>query len=232
MAERIRVKRTKDEILEILVVVLLGVVALLTAWATWIGSLHEGNQANNYTKSNNISADGNSRWNQAAQNLSADMALWNSITEIRIDRAFAENKGDQVETERANWKLAQLSTDSVGENLQAAINWADEQEEYASPFSKEGFVESYFADAQTVLDEAQAVLEQGQKDNEDGDAYGLVTVVYSIVLFLLGIAGSFKNTNNKIGVIAVSVVGMVFATAYMMTLSMPTDFSIVAYLGM
>lgn len=44
-------KRSKDEILEILVVVLLGLTALLTAWATWIGSLHGGNQATNYTKS-------------------------------------------------------------------------------------------------------------------------------------------------------------------------------------
>ena len=50
MAKTNKKKRSKDEILEIVVVVLLGLTALLTAWATWIGSLHGGNQATNYAK--------------------------------------------------------------------------------------------------------------------------------------------------------------------------------------
>lgn len=231
MENVVKGKRSKDDILEIVVVVLLGIVALLTAWATWIGSLHGGNQATNYTKSNNMAADGNAGGTRRCQDLSADMVLWNSITETRIDYAFAEGKGDKVEMERAQWKLDQLAADSVSEGLRAAIDWADAQEEYTSPFAKEGFVESYFADAQAVLDEAQTMLEQGQKDNADGDSFGLVTVIYSIVLFLLGIASSFKNTNNKIGIVVVSMMGIVAATVYMLTISMPTGFSITAYFG-
>ena len=46
--------------IEIIVAIFLGITALLTAWATWIGSLHGGNQATNYTKSNNLAAEGNS----------------------------------------------------------------------------------------------------------------------------------------------------------------------------
>ena len=207
-------KRSKDEILEILVVVLLGLTALLTAWATWIGSLHGGNQATNYAKSSNISADGNSRWNQAAQELTADMQLWNTISELRIEYSFAEEKNDTTEMERIEWKLNQIYADNVSENLQEAIDWADEQEEYASPFEMEGYVESYFADAQAVLDEAQATLEQGQKDNAHGDAFGLVTVIYSIVLFLLGIAGSFKSTTNKMVVIIIGIIGLIAASIY------------------
>lgn len=113
-------KRSKDEILEILVVVLLGLTALLTAWATWIGSLHGGNQA---------------------------------------------------------------------------------------------------------------TLEQGQKDNAHGDAFGLVTVIYSIVLFLLGIAGSFKSTTNKMVVIIIGIIGLIAASIYMLTLPLPTGFSLFSYFG-
>lgn len=231
MAEKVKSKRSRDEILEIIVVVLLGVTALLTAWATWIGSLHGGNQATNYTKSNNIAADGNARWNQAAQELSEDMSLWNTISELRIEYSFSEEKQDAAEMERCDWKLNQLYNDSVSEELSKAIDWADKQEEYASPFEMEGFVDSYFADAQAVLDEAQAVLEEGQADNAHGDAYGLVTVIYSIVLFLLGIAGSFKSTTNKTVIIAVSVVGLLISTVYMLTIPMPTGFSIMSYFG-
>ena len=39
--------------IEVITAIFLGVTALLTAWATWIGSLHGGNQATNFTKSNN-----------------------------------------------------------------------------------------------------------------------------------------------------------------------------------
>lgn len=112
-----------------------------------------------------------------------------------------------------------------------AIEWADEQEEYASPFEMEGYVDSYFADAQAVLDEAQATLEQGQLDNAHGDAFGLVTVIYSIVLFLLGIAGSFKNETNKTVIIVIGVIGLIAASIYMLTLPLPTDFSLISYFG-
>ncbi len=222
-------KRSKDEILEIVVVVLLGLTALLTAWVTWIGSLHGGNQATNYAKSSNLSADGNSMWNQAAQELTADMQLWNTISELRIEYSFAKEKGDAAEMERIDWKLEQIYADNVSEELQTAIDWADGQEEYASPFDMEGYTDSYFADAQAVLDEAQETLEQGQKDNAHGDAFGLVTVIYSIVLFLLGIAGSFKSTTNKTVIICIGIVGLIAASIYMLTLPLPTGFSISSY---
>jgi hypothetical protein len=47
-------KMTRDALLELLVVILLGVTALL---ASWVGSLHGGNQATNYTTSNNLEAE-------------------------------------------------------------------------------------------------------------------------------------------------------------------------------
>lgn len=231
MGDKGKGKRGRDEILEIVVVVMLGITALLTAWATWVGSLHGGNQATNYTKSNNIAADGNARWNQAAQELTEDMSLWNTISELRIEYNFAEEKGDAAEMERCEWKLDQIYNDSVSEELSKAIDWADAQEEYASPFEMEGFTDSYFVEAQDVLDEAQAVLEEGQADNAHGDAYGLVTVIYSIVLFLLGIAGSFKSTANKTVLVGISIAGMLIATIYMLTIPMPTGFSLLSYFG-
>ena len=60
-------RRSKEDILEIIIAAFLGVTALATAWASWIGSLHGGNMSTNYTKSNNLAADGNARWNEASQ---------------------------------------------------------------------------------------------------------------------------------------------------------------------
>ena len=66
-----------------------------------------------------------------------------------------------------------------------------------SPFDKEGLVDSYFEQSNKVLNESKELLEQGQKDNANGDAYGLVTVIYSLALFLLGIITVFKKLPNR-----------------------------------
>ena len=231
MGEKIKTKKSREEIIEIVVVVLLGLVTLLTAWASWIGSLHGGNQATNYTKSNNLSAEGNSMWNQAAQDLAVDMRTWDSINNLKIEYAFAEENGDQEEMDKLDWKIDQILTDNVSDELLTAIEWAEDQEEYASPFDMDGFIDSYFADAQDRLAESEEVLAQGQHDNEVGDAFGLVTVIYSIVLFLLGILSSFKSEKNKMALVIISIVGIVFTTIYMVTLDMPTGFSMSSFFG-
>lgn len=46
----------KEKILEIIVAIFLGITALATSWASWIGSLHGGNQSTNYTTSNNLAS--------------------------------------------------------------------------------------------------------------------------------------------------------------------------------
>lgn len=222
-------KRSKEEIIEIVVAIFLGVTALATAWASWIGSLHGGNQATNYTTSNNMAADGNARYNEAAQAYMQDMLLWNEISDLRIEYTFAEENGDTAEMEKLDWKLNQLYNDNCSDALYDAILWADEQEEYASPFEMEGFVDSYFEDAMTVLAESEEILEQGKQDNKNGDSFGLVTVIYSVVLFLLGIVGTFKNLPNRYIVLAVALVGFLVATIYMVTLPLPTGFNILSF---
>ena len=68
-------KEIDESKLELVPAIFLGITAILTAWATWIGSLHGGNQATNYTKSNNLSAQGNSMYNEASQMYMQDMLL-------------------------------------------------------------------------------------------------------------------------------------------------------------
>ena len=99
----------------------------------------------------------------------------------------------------------------------------------SSPFFDENYVNSYFTKANELLAQSQEVLEQGQKDNSHGDAFGLVTVIYSVVLFLLGIAGSFNHKVNKYTVVIIALVAFVIATIYMLTLPMPTGFNITSF---
>ena len=159
-----------DAKIEIITVVLLGITALLTAWASYVGSIHGGNQATNYALSNNLSNDG--------KNDTEDILAW-------------------LDDENGN-----------------ALN---------SPFADEAFVQKYFEESEAKLDEAEKVMEQGRQDNANGDKFSLVTVVYSVALFLLGIVGVFKNKTNKKVVLAISVVCLLVAVIFMVTIPLPTS---------
>lgn len=218
-----------EQKLEVIIAILLGVTAILMAWAGWISSLHGGNQATNYTQSNNLSAMGNSMYNEAAQYYMQDMLLWNQIYDYAFDAEIAEMKGETAESEMIYEKIELLMSDNCSDEFYDAIEWAWDQDWDATPFDKEGYVDSYFADANAVLDEADALLEQGKTDNANGDAYGLVSVIYSVVLFLLGIVGIFKKIPNRVLITIFACILLVLATIYMVTIPLPTGFNIMSY---
>lgn len=244
MSDEVKVTETQEEPkkgllsekkLEIFTAIFLGITALLTSWAGWIGSLHGGNQSTNYTESNNYSSLGNSEWNEASQSLMQDMIIWNDISDLMIESIFAEEQGDEEAVEKYDWKMEKIITDNCSPEFAEAISWAMENmqqsDEFCSPFEKEGYVDSYYDAAREYLDTSEELLEQGKKDNSHGDAYNLVTVIYSVVLFLLGIVGIFKNMPNRAIILCVALVGLVIATIYMFTIPLPTGFSFSSFFG-
>ncbi len=236
-----------DHILEILVVVMLGITALLTAWASWIGALHGGNQATNYTESNNFASEGNSEYNAGIQGMMQDMLLWNEISDLQIDIFFAQENNDPITLEQTTNKLYFKLNDNLSDDMAATIGWSldhelgdpteiilswlEKEEALVSPFTIDGFIEKYFESANTLLAESSAKLEEGQKSNAYSDAFGLVTVIFGVVLFLLGIAGTIKSQKNRIVVISISTFSLVIATIYMFTLPLPAGFNIMSFFG-
>ncbi|GHU11159.1 hypothetical protein FACS1894185_3930 [Betaproteobacteria bacterium] len=213
-----RTKKTKEEIIELIVVIMLGITAVATAWSAWQGGLHGSQMDQKYTKSNNLNAEANSTYNEGVQNLNNDLMLWNQLMGLHIDYAFAEGKSDLEETEKLEYKISQIMEDSVTEDFAAAIAWAEGFEEYVSPFDNKDFVETYYAASVVVFEEAEAMLEAGNANNTHGDNQGLVSVIYAVVLFLLGISSSFKGLKEKYILLGVSGVGFVGATAFMLTI--------------
>ena len=219
-----------ENAIEVLVAIFLGVTALLTAWASWIGSLHGGNQATNYTKSNNLAAEGNSEYNSGFQDNITDELVWSTYNEYCYELDIANAKGETETAEILEEKIDNYIAENGSENLQNAFDEMDKNPgKYQSPFEVPGMVDNYYADANDLLDESQKLLEEGQKDNANGDAYNLVNVIYSVVLFLLGIVGVFKRLPNRTAVLFIGVVGLVLTTVYMLTIPMPTGFSLSSF---
>ena len=210
--------KSRGEIIELIIVIFLGITAVATAWSAWQQNLHGGLQNQMYTTSTQLTAEGNSMYNEAANYLSQDMNIWNQISSLRIDLAFAEDMQDAFEVEKIEYKLDQIMADNVFGEFEQAIEWADAQTDYASPFDNEDFVDSYFVEAQEKFAEAELTMELGNTHGSQGDSQGLVTVLLAVVLFLLGIAASYKREQIKIILLSVAVVGFVGATAVMLTI--------------
>lgn len=216
--------------IEVITAVFLGVTALLTAWATWIGSLHGGNQATNYSKSNNLAAEGNAAYNSAMQLYLSDMMTWNTAIDYQLDATVARMKGNEEEAKVYEEKTEAFMQQNCSQIMLDAIGQMDDK--MTSPFEVAGTTEKYFEDANALLAQSQELLEEGKLDNAHGDAYNLVNVIYSVVLFLLGIVGIFKNLPNRAVVLIVAVVGVVLATIYMFTIPLPTGFNFLSFFGM
>ena len=237
-------KRSKEDILEIIIAIFLGITALATAWASWIGSLHGGNMSTNYTKSNNLAADGNARWNEASQQLMQDMQVWNMISDYQVEILYADQTGDEDKLYESAYKIKFICNDNLTDEMAALIGYdfnyeADDiidwvkngETSTVSPFSHDDFVESYYTDASAILAESEAVLAEGQADNTKGDTFNLVTVIYSVVLFMLGIVGTFKRLPNRMLITCVAIAGFLFGTIYMFTIPFPTGFNFLSFFG-
>ena len=210
--------------LETIVAILLGITTLLSAWAAWIGHLHGGIQAINFTNSNNTAAMSTAEYNLGMQMYLSDYMVWNNAKDYYYDLELAKIDGNQKKIKLLEDKIETFNKETASDILLEAIKWMDENDE-DDPFKMPGISEKYFEEAQKTTKESQELMEEGKRDNAKGDSYMLVTVVYSLTLFLLGIVGTFKNMPNRIAVLAIAVVCLVFGFIYMCTIPLPTGFS-------
>lgn len=237
-------KRSKEDILEIIIALFLGITALATAWASWIGSLHGGNMSTNYTKSNNLAADGNARWNEASQSLMQDMQVWNQISDYEVEILYANETDNADQAYESAYKIMYICADNLTEEMaekigydfnftaEDIIDWVlTSEQSTTSPFGDVDFVESYYTDAREILAQSEEILAEGQADNTKGDTYSLVTVIYSVILFMLGIVGTFRRLPNRVFITGVAIAGFLLATIYMFTIPFPTGFDFLSYFG-
>ena len=210
--------------IETIVAVLLGVTTLLSAWASWIGHLHGGLQSINFTQSNNESAHGTAASNVGMQAYLADYMTWNTLRDYNYEFEVANADGDKEKAALIKEKIAKFKKQNVdGGILAEGIKWMEENKE-DDPFKMPGMAEKYLEEGSKEFNKSQELLEEGKRDNTKGDSYMLVTVIYSLTLFLLGIVNTFKNMSNRIVVLAIAIAFLVFAVVYMCTIPLPTGF--------
>ena len=218
----------KERVLETVTAILLGITTLLSAWAAWVGSLHTGHELIHFTESNHAVSSATALYTDATQLVVQDSAIWSSIQNYYLDAEAALAEGDEQKRKVAMAKIEALE-EKCSPELKEAIAWALLTGK--SPFEMEGYANSYYEDAANLLKESQDILETGKQDNLNHERFGLVAVIYALVLFLLGIAGTFKRSPNRMIIMGTAVVLLVLGFVFMVSIPMPEGFNILDFLN-
>ena len=213
-----------------IVAIMLAVCALTMAWATWIGDLHASDQDSNYAKAERLNTEANSSYNLNSQLYVAAFNLWAHVYDMNADAKTLENAGDVAGAAAKREQMhSYIETNCPDyENFKDAVYTALEKGGTATPFDE--YPQSgFFADSEKLSQEAAQAREEGNRCNLANDSYGLVTVLYSLCLFLFGMVGFYRQRIPRRIVFSVGVVVFVAATAYMFSLPLPDNFDFANY---
>ena len=213
-----------------LVAIMLAICALTTAWATWIGDLHGSDQDSNYAKAERLDTEANSSYNLNAQLYVTTFNLWTHVYDLNLEAKALESEGD---VQGANAKRDQMNSYIETncpdyKNFKSAVYTALEKGGTATPFD-EYPQSSFFADSEKLADEATQARIEGNRCNLANDSYGLVSVLYSLCLFLFGMVGFYRQHLPRRIVFVVGAVVFVVATTYMISLPLPDNFDFANY---
>ena len=205
---------------ELVTAILLGVVSVTTAYASFQAALYDGETAKQFTMGQNSQTEAESLYLEANQQYIRDVQLWDRMTELSIEM------GDQ-DPARAAIAQAQFQTlefQSVSETLSSAIDWSNEQndanpDEYASPFDSEDYQNALYGAWAEEDDNSIAAFAAGDVADKHGDTLTLTTVLMAISLFLLGVAAVARQLRVQFILIGVSMV--IYVVALWMMIGVP-----------
>ncbi len=178
----------KDEggtsLLEIMAGIVLGIAAVVAAFAAYQGALADGNSLEGYTSSTQHLSDANFFYNASAQQFARDQQLFLAYAQA-LNTPGQEGVADYIQSSL------------MDPNLAEAVTWWNTTEEALTPFDDlEGnpYTDEAAVQADIEQELAGTTFAEGAQANETGDRFELAGVILAIALFLGGIATLVSST--------------------------------------
>ncbi|MCU1441684.1 MAG: hypothetical protein JWP85_2681 [Rhodoglobus sp.] len=205
---------------ELIVAILLGLVSIVTAYASFQSALYDGTMTQKYTVGSNLATEAESLYLEGNQQYVQDAQLYDRLTDLQLDTA----SDDPALAARAQEKYDVIYFQSVSDDFGAAITWADEQNAadpdlYYSPLDNEDYLDSLYGSYYEQKQLADDTIAKGDTANGLSDRLTLNTVLMAISLFLLGIAAVVSKFQVKVILGGVAIV--IFVTAAILTAFIP-----------
>lgn len=187
---------------ELIIVILLGLVSLGTAYVSFEASLYGGIQQSSYTKGNNLETEAESLYLEGNQQFTQDSQTIQQLAVLKV----AADAGDAT----AQAQFEQLYFVAVSAELDAAIQSAaqldaDEPDFYHDPQADEDYQAALFGAYGEKSAEGEELIAKGDEANGHGDRLTLSTVLMAITLFLLGVAAVLRRPRTQIVIAAIGM---------------------------
>lgn len=210
----------KKDRLELIIAILLGIVSIGIAYASFQAALYDSKMADAYQESTALSGEAESLYLEGNQTYVQDAQLWNQLLQLSIEAESA----DPVAAANAQTTADVLAFQAVSDDLAAAIEWADAQntadaDAYYSPLDSEDYLASLFGGYEETKAEADARAAVGDEANGLSDRLTLYTVLMSVSLFLLGIAAVVRQ--YRVQLLLVISGSAIFAISVVLTAMVP-----------
>ena len=169
-------------LIELTAALLLGVAAILTAYAAYNGALAGGEALKGFTQSSRTTADANGFYNDYSQTYSADQAIF---LQYQILIEHGDNDTAAVVKDNLFSEPLTIATDAWNEIPQEADG-------PATPLDMDEYIVEAFTTATDLTNQADAEFDAAQAIGDKGDNFDLAAVYLAVSLFFAGIAALFK----------------------------------------
>lgn len=169
--------------IELIAAILLGLAALLTAYAAYYGALAGGDALKGYSQSQRSLADANGWYNDGTSAENQDQSVFLEY-QVRIE----ENGLDDPTADYIRKSLFSARLETAYQAWDPAAT--------VSPFETDVYVVEEYQEGDAAYARADKEFVEAQKTDDQGDNMDLAAVFLAVSLFFAGIASLFKV--NKI----------------------------------
>ena len=206
--------QAKESRFEVVAVVLLGLAALATAWASYQASLWSGVAIDSYAAADELRTE-------ATALSEASLVLIQGDQTAVLEYAKASRTGD---TQLAALVRSELMDRRVREALDAWEKTPVATREHSPLSDKYGYTVPGKAEAARRINESREEMSLARAASTTGDDYNLASILEAVALILVGIAAALNVLRVRIATMAIGAVVFVATTAWMLTLSIRAPF--------
>lgn len=199
---------------DLVIAILLGVVSIATAYASFQAALYDSKMAGAYSQGNALATEAESLYLEGNQQFLQDTQVFNQLSLLEVRVAA----GDALAQEEYDTLYFQGVSDEFGAAIDRAAAQSDD-EFFFSPLDDEEYQDFLFSGWSDTKDESVATITEGDSFNSYSDKLTLYTVLLSISLFLLGIAALIRRRRTQLVLVATGV--GISLVAIVLTLTIP-----------